>query len=191
MELLTICLRDGSFNSRVLTIVEELARKLRQRTHRFDKVDQAPLFSEDSELTPSSAVTSLRTRVKHSDAVLIATPEYRGSMPGVLKNLLDWAARPVGESMFISLPVAVISASPSEHGGARARQSTEFALERKGAAVVSTGRGLPHAHRRENKDTGFLEDSAVGQLRSIITRLSANHESDVSAQVAELTDEAA
>lgn len=173
MNLLTISgsLRTDSFNTQLLTHTEDLARGLGHQVHRFDRVSEIPPFNEDHERRPVGVVEDLRAEVRHSDAVLIATPEYSGSIPGQLKNLLDWAARPAGECVFIDLPVAAVSASPSEFGAAWARETTEHILTQMGATVLSTGWGLSLVHQRAADNTGFIDDDAENQLRTIIGRL--------------------
>lgn len=170
MKLLTISgsLRAHSFNTRLLAHTEGLAREVGHRVRRFDRVGDIPPFDEDREQQPIGLVEDLRAEVRRCDAVLIATPEYSGSIPGQLKNVLDWAARPAGQSPFIDLPVTVISASPSQYGGAWARQTTEHVLTRMGAAVLTTGWGLPLAHQLAADDTGFLDDQIQRRLHAII-----------------------
>lgn len=176
MNLLTISgsLRADSFNTRLLAHSENLARDAGQRVYRFDRVSEIPPFNEDDEQRSFDAVTDLRDAVRRSDAVLIATPEYSGSIPGQLKNLLDWAARPADQGAFIRLPAAVISASPSDYGGAWARESAEHVLTRMGANVQSTGWGLTQAHQRATDGGGIVIDpDTEQQLRMIIMRLTA------------------
>lgn len=175
MELLTISgsLRTGSVNSRLLTHTEDLALAAGHRVFRFDRVAELPPFNEDHEQWPNRAVADLHTDVRRADALLIATPEYSGSIPGQLKNLLDWAARPAGESDLAGLPAAVISASPSQFGAAWARETTEHILTQIGAKVLPTGWGLSLADEWAADHTGRLEDGAEDQLRTIIERLAA------------------
>ena len=89
-----------------------------------------PLFNQDQESTPPQDVKTLKEKIAASDAVIIATPEYNYSVPGVLKNAIDWASRPYGDNSFEGKPVAMMSASIGMLGGARAqyhlRQSFVF-----------------------------------------------------------------
>ncbi|MFA5871192.1 MAG: NAD(P)H-dependent oxidoreductase [Parcubacteria group bacterium] len=89
-----------------------------------------PLFNQDFETNPSEGVKKFKNLVKSADAVLIASPEYNYSIPGVLKNAIDWASRPHGDNSLEGKPVAVMSASIGMLGGARAqyhlRQSFVF-----------------------------------------------------------------
>src|SRR5262249_16291037 len=81
-----------------------------------------PLFNQDLEREPPAAVVELKRRVRAADAILFATPEYNHSFPGVLKNVIDWASRPFGDSAWAGKPVAVIGASSGVAGTPR-RQS--------------------------------------------------------------------
>jgi len=92
-----------------------------------------PLFNSDIETPP--AVTKLKAAITQADAVLIATPEYNYSVPGVLKNAIDWASRPAYKSPFLRKPTAVISAAASFVGGARAQQHMKTILLGMGSQV--------------------------------------------------------
>ncbi|MFD4366217.1 NADPH-dependent FMN reductase [Rhodococcus sp. NPDC058521] len=175
MKLLTISgsLRTGSFNTRMLGFAEDLASVEGHRIRRFDRVREIPPFDEDHEPRVSEVVEDLRARIRSSDAVLIATPEYSGSVPGQLKNLLDWAARPAGLSVFAGKPTAVISASPSNFGAAWAREAAEHILTQMGADVLSTGWGLSRVHERGVADTAFIDEDDVQRLRTIVEQLSS------------------
>ena len=80
-----------------------------------------PPFSEDDEQRPPDKVVELRRRVRAADALLFATPEYNDSIPGVLKNAIDWASRPNGDSAWNGKPAAIMGASVGATGTARAQ----------------------------------------------------------------------
>jgi len=80
-----------------------------------------PLFNEDDEAKPPQQAVRLKEKVRAADAILIATPEYNYSIPGVLKNALDWGSRPYGDSAWDNKPVAIMGASPSMQGTSRAQ----------------------------------------------------------------------
>ncbi|MDR1944137.1 MAG: NAD(P)H-dependent oxidoreductase [Synergistaceae bacterium] len=84
----------------------------------FDRFDIAslPFFSQDIEGTPPDAVKDFKNRVRASNGVLIVTPEYNRSFPGVLKNALDWGSRPFGESVWGGVPAGLIGTSPGAIG---------------------------------------------------------------------------
>jgi chromate reductase len=85
------------------------------------ELDDIPPFIQDLESTPPERVKEFKQKIKAADALLIATPEYNFSVPGVLKNAIDWASRPPGDSAFDGKPVAMMSASTGRLGGARAQ----------------------------------------------------------------------
>jgi len=87
----------------------------------FDKLRDIPLFDQDLEKNPGPAVTDLKARVRKADAILFVTPEYNYSIPGVLKNAIDCASRPYGDSAWKGKPVAVMGASVGMLGSARAQ----------------------------------------------------------------------
>lgn len=103
----------------------------------YDGLGVMPYFNEDLErddLPP--AVLDLRDRIEAADALLVVTPEYNSAMPGVLKNALDWASRPPGESALAGKPAAVMGASPGRFGAVRAQKAARMVLTAIGADVL-------------------------------------------------------
>ena len=96
---------------------------------------KVPLFNGD--LEPPAAVEALKAAIGAADGVLIATPEYNYSVPGVLKNAIDWASRPAYRSVFMGKPTGVVSASASFVGGARAQQHLKTILLGMGTPVYA------------------------------------------------------
>jgi chromate reductase len=86
----------------------------------FD-LEGIPPFNQDFERQPPDKIKEFKAKIRAADALLIATPEYNYSMPGVLKNAIDWASRPYGDNAFEDKPVAIMSASIGMLGGARAQ----------------------------------------------------------------------
>jgi chromate reductase len=84
-------------------------------------LDGIPGFNQDDEQNPPATVVEFKRRIREADAVLIVTPEYNYSVPGVLKNAIDWASRPYGDSAWSGKPVAIMGASPGRIGTARAQ----------------------------------------------------------------------
>jgi chromate reductase, NAD(P)H dehydrogenase (quinone) len=85
------------------------------------ELDGIPVFSEDEEQKPPLKVVELKRRIREAHAVLFVTPEYNYSVPGVLKNAIDWASRPYGDSAWSGKPAAIMGASPGAMGTARAQ----------------------------------------------------------------------
>lgn len=102
-------------------------------TFQIHDYTQVPVFSED--VTSHEAVVALRSSISAADAIIIATPEYNGGIPGPLKNAIDWASRPAFRSPFAHKPCAVLSASPSAVGGARAQVHLKSVLGGMSAVV--------------------------------------------------------
>lgn len=141
-------LRKDSLNTRLL----RSASRVCSPSAAFDvfgDLAAIPLFNEDAEHPAPAAVAELRNRVRVADGVLIATPEYNGAMPGVLKNALDWLSRPVDDGPALEhKPVAIIGASQGPLGTVRAQLNLRLVLHKMNASVVGQPEFmLPHAHQ--------------------------------------------
>ena len=112
-------LRKGSFNKMLLKAAKELAPD-DVELEIFD-LEGIPPFNQDLENTPHEKLKAFKEKVKAADGLLIVTPEYNYSVPGVLKNALDAASRPFGTSPFEGKPVAIMGASIGMLGSARAQ----------------------------------------------------------------------
>jgi chromate reductase, NAD(P)H dehydrogenase (quinone) len=112
-------LRRGSYNQAAL----RAAKLLVPENSEIDifQLDGIPLFNEDDEKRPPSSVLELKKRIRSAHSVLIVTPEYNYSIPGVLKNAIDWASRPYGDSAWSGKPAAIMGASLGAIGTARAQ----------------------------------------------------------------------
>jgi chromate reductase len=135
----------------------------------WDGLRVVPPYDEDNEGAAAAPVAELRTLVRDADAVLIATPEYNGSIPGALKNALDWASRPVATNAFRGKPVAVIGASTGAFGAVWAQAETRKVLGLMGARVVPVELAVGHAHER----LAVPDEELVGQLRESVALLVA------------------
>ncbi|HET8563649.1 MAG TPA: NAD(P)H-dependent oxidoreductase [Candidatus Binatia bacterium] len=112
-------LRRNSYNRAALRAAQQLVPE--DATLDVIEIDGIPGFSEDDERQPPAKVAELKKRIREADSVLIVTPEYNYSIPGVLKNAIDWASRPYGDSAWTGKPVAVMGASLGQLGTARAQ----------------------------------------------------------------------
>jgi chromate reductase len=112
-------LRRGSYNQAALRAAKLLAPKNGEID--IFQLDGIPMFSEDDEKSPPSSVVELKKRIRRADAVLIATPEYNYSIPGILKNAIDWASRPHGDNAWSGKSAAIMGASLGAIGTARAQ----------------------------------------------------------------------
>jgi chromate reductase len=122
-------LRRDSYNRKLLRAAGELAPPAAELVH-WHGLKALPPFDEDDEHAPGAAVVALREAIARADALLIATPQYNASLPGQLKNALDWASRPYESNVLRGKPVAVIGASPSPSGAARSQAEARTVLAR-------------------------------------------------------------
>jgi chromate reductase len=113
------CLRKSSYNRGLLRVAQQVAPE-GVTVEPFD-LDGIPLYNQDDEPNPPPRVTELKSRIRAADAILFATPEYNYSIPGVLKNAIDWASRPYGDSAWEGKPAAVMGASGGLQGTSRAQ----------------------------------------------------------------------
>ena len=163
-------LRVKSYNRKLLQAAQELAPS-KVEVELWDGLKRVPPFDEDDELDPGAAVLELRNAIGQADAVLIATPQYNGSLPGQLKNALDWASRPYTNNVLQGKPVAVIGASPSPSGAARAQTEARLVLAAPGSQVISAELPLARAHEQFD-DTGRLSSPAHRRsLRRLLEQL--------------------
>jgi chromate reductase len=112
-------LRKQSYNKAILAVAVGMVPD-DASLEVFD-LEGIPPFNQDLELRPPDKVKEFKTKIRAADAILIATPEYNYSIPGVLKNAIDWASRPYGDNAFDGKPVAVMGASIGTLGTARAQ----------------------------------------------------------------------
>lgn len=121
-------LRRESYNRALLRAAVELVPE-GTKIETFD-LEGIPPFNQDNEMDPPQRLKDFKAKVREADALLIVTPEYNYSMPGVLKNAIDSASRPYGDNVFDGKPVAIMGASIGRIGTARAqyhlRQSCVF-----------------------------------------------------------------
>jgi chromate reductase len=112
-------LRRESYNSAALRAAVGLAPE-GAAVEAFE-LHGIPLFNQDEERNPAARVVELKRRVREADAILFVTPEYNYSVPGVLKNAIDWASRPYGDNSWDGKPAAIMGASIGTIGTARAQ----------------------------------------------------------------------
>jgi chromate reductase len=112
-------LRKNSYNKALLREASELMPK--DAVLEVLDLEGIPLFNQDFEAQPPEKVKQFKARIRAADAILIVTPEYNYSIPGVLKNAIDWASRPPGDNVFFDKPVAIMGASTGRLGTARAQ----------------------------------------------------------------------
>jgi chromate reductase, NAD(P)H dehydrogenase (quinone) len=165
-------LRKGSYNKALLRAALELVPKDAE-LQTFD-LEGLPLFNQDLENEPTEKVKEFKARIRDADAILIVTPEYNYSIPGVLKNAIDCASRPYGDNAFEHKPVAIMGASIGMAGTARAqyhlRQSfvflTCFALNQPEVMV-------PFAQDKIDENGNVTDEKTREKIRELLQNLVA------------------
>ncbi|HEY2445671.1 MAG TPA: NADPH-dependent FMN reductase [Rhizomicrobium sp.] len=168
MDVCAICgsLRKRSFNRMALRAARELAPQ--GMTIAECAIRQFPLYDEDvRQLGFPGPVQDLRERIRAADAILFVTPEYNYSMPGVLKNAIDWASRPPDQP-FNGKPAAIMGASPSMFGSARAQYHLRQSCVYLNMFPVNQPEVFIAGADRKFDENGNLTDEAT---RKLIARL--------------------
>ena len=152
-------LRQGSHNSALLRAAAELLPPgVELGIH--DGLRDIPPFDEDAVSERPDAVQHLWDEVEAADAVLVATPEYNHSIPGQLKNSLDWLSRPLSDSPLRNKPAAVIGASTGMFGAVWAQAEARKVLTAIGARVIDVELPVPTADEQFSDD-GQLNDGEI------------------------------
>ena len=166
-------LRAGSHNSRLLRAAAELLPEGAELVE-FDGLKAIPPFDEDDEAVGHEAVDALRAAVLEADVVLVSTPEYNHSIPGQLKNALDWISRPLAESPLRGKPTAVVGTSTGLFGAVWAQAEARKVLSALGADVLD--RELPIGLADDAFDGSRLADPDHAlALGSILEELCAKN----------------
>ena len=147
----------------------------------FDELKALPPFDEDDESAPGRAVERWRQAVAEADAVLFATPEYNASIPGWLKNAVDWASRPFADPVLRNKPVAVIGASTGMFGAVWAQAELRKALSTAGARVVDRELPVAEADEAFARDGGLRDADLSLELAGVLAELLENAELRVAA----------
>jgi chromate reductase len=166
-------LRRDSLNSALLRAAAERLPAGAELIE-FAGLREIPPYDEDLELAGvPEAVEELRTAMREADAVLIATPEYNHSIPGVLKNALDWASRPAGQSALSGKPAAAIGASTGMFGAVWAQAETRKVLGALGGRVIETELPVARADKLLVDGQLELEPQQSKRLEEILAELVA------------------
>ena len=164
-------LRDDSHNTELLRAAATVAPE-GVELELFDGLKDVPPYDADDDVPGDQpfAVGRFKGALREADAVLISTPEYNSSIPGVLKNALDWASRPLVESPVRNKPVAVLSSSTGMFGGVWAAAETRKVLGALGARTLEDTVSVPKADQRlaEGVDATLRDE-----LRTVVSALAA------------------
>lgn len=166
-------LRRDSLNSRLLrAAADRLPAGVDLRV--LETLSEIPPYDADHDHDPApGAVARLRAELAAADALLIATPEYNSSIPGQLKNALDWASRPRDASPLRFLPAAVVGASTGAFGAVWAQAELRKVLAASGARVVDGDLAVGHAHERFDADGRLRDDEIAERFADLLDRLVA------------------
>ncbi|MCV7364498.1 NAD(P)H-dependent oxidoreductase [Mycolicibacterium neworleansense] len=137
----------------------------------FDRLGELPFYNEDIDGDDvAEPVVALRAAAAEADAALVVTPEYNGSIPGVLKNAIDWLSRPWGNGALKDKPLAVVGAALGQYGGVWAHDETRKSFGIAGPRVVEDlklsvpSKTLDDKHPRENAEVAEALRDIVGKL---------------------------
>jgi chromate reductase, NAD(P)H dehydrogenase (quinone) len=166
-------LRHGSHNTSLLRAAEELLSPL-DTFELWEGLREVPPFDQDDDVEPAPpAVAAFRSAVASADAVLIATPEYNSSIPGALKNALDWASRPIATNVFRNKPVAVIGSSAGMFGAVWAQAEVRKVLAAMGARVAEVEVAVGRAQDKVDDKGNLVDEDVRDQLRDALDTLFA------------------
>jgi chromate reductase, NAD(P)H dehydrogenase (quinone) len=164
-------LRAGSFNTALLRAAAGLLPPS-ARMPLYTDLALLPPYSEDADAEPAPfAVERLRAGIHAADALLIATPEYNASIPGQLKNALDWASRPYTDNALREKPVAVIGASTGIFGAVWAQAELRKVLATAGAEILDDELPVGSAHDAFNDDLTLADHELRARLEHILGTL--------------------
>ena len=129
------------------------------------RLTELPFFDQDLEATPPAAVSELRAQVAAADTVVFVTPEYNGTIPGLLGNAIDWLSRPYdgSPSVLRGKPVVAVAASPGGVGGVRALVSLRTVLGNAGADLLDATLSVPEVHAR------LVDSSLDAELAALVS----------------------
>lgn len=172
MKVLAIAgsLREESFSARLVTAAADLAPE-GVEVSRYEGLEQIPGFNQDRESEVIENVEDLRRQIDEADALLIITPEYNASMPGQLKNAIDWASRPHGESALAGKPAAVLSSSPMPFGAIWANQQVRKAFTITGTPTVEREVAIGKVDEKLDENDRLTDDQARADVAGLLAEL--------------------
>lgn len=170
-------LRRDSHNTKLLRAAGEMFEAEGAEFEVYPDLKLVPPYDEDDDRDPTpAAVAQLRAAVAGADAIFFSTPEYNSSVPGQLKNAIDWLSRPLETNVLRNKPVAVIGASTGMFGAVWAQAELRKTLSASGARVVEGEVAVGHAHTRFDEH-GELDDAEIAeQIEAVTASLAAQTE---------------
>ena len=166
-------LRRDSYNTKLLRAAEELLPPFVE-FELFDGLKAIPPYDEEDDVHPGpEAVEALRRAVAEADAIVFATPEYNSSIPGQLKNAIDWLSRPLATNPLRNKPVVVIGASTGAFGAVWSQAELRKVLGATGARVVEAEVAVGHAPTRFDEQGSLVDEELRDQLAEALDVLLA------------------
>jgi len=164
-------LRRGSNNTAMLRVLQEEAPE-GVEVILCDGLREIPPYDQDEDVIPALApVAAFRELVREVDAVFFSTPEYNSSVPGALKNALDWASRPLATNAFRNKPVAVVASSAGAFGAVWAAAELRKVLSAMGARVTEAELAVGHAMEKFDENGNLIDDDVRDGLREALQTL--------------------
>jgi chromate reductase len=164
-------LRRGSYNTSLLGAAAGLL-PADVEFELWGGLKEVPPYDEDDDRKEApAAATALREAIAGADAVLFATPEYNSSVPGQLKNAIDWASRPLATNPLRNMPVAVVGASTGAFGAVWSQAELRKVLAATGARVVEGEVAVGHAPTRFDEEGRLVDENLLEQLGEVVAVL--------------------
>jgi chromate reductase len=164
-------LRSGSYNTRLLEAARELLPGGTE-LELYDGLKAVPPYDEEDDVQPAPpAVARFRDAIAGADALVFATPEYNSSVPGQLKNALDWASRPLATNVLRNKPVAVVGASAGAFGAVWAQAELRKVLAATGARVIDGEVAVGHAPQRFDEQGRLADENLREELAEVVETL--------------------
>jgi chromate reductase len=174
-------LRRDSHNTSVLRAAGQMFEDEGAEFVIYDALRDVPPYDEDDDGDDAPAtVADFRDAIAGADAVFFSTPEYNYSIPGQLKNAIDWASRPIATNVLRNKPVAVVGASTGMFGAVWAQAELRKVLGATGARVAEGEVPVSHAHTRFDEDGSLNDPNLEESLREVIRALLAEVQSPAS-----------
>jgi chromate reductase len=167
-------LRRDSHNTKLLQAAAEMFREQGVEFEIYPDLKLVPPYDEDDDRDSApAAAAQLRATVASADALFFSTPEYNSSIPGQLKNAIDWLSRPIATNVLRGKPAAVIGASTGMFGAVWSQAELRKTLGAAGARVVEGEVAVGHAHTRFDEQGELNDPTTAEQVREVVATLIA------------------
>lgn len=172
MKVLTLSgsLREDAYSTRLARAAAGLAPE-GVELELYEGLEELPGFNADLESDVPEAVEDLRSSLHDADALLVVTPEYNAGVPGQLKNAIDWASRPHGESALAGKPAAIISSSPMPFGAIWANQQVRKAFTITGTPTVEREVAIGKVDEKTAEPDRITDDDARAEVTALLAEL--------------------